>query len=65
MDSEKHCNTKIVVSIEDLRGLWADTSDNARLEILKSLIWTAPNNHEFHKKAIKVITSDSFKETLD
>lgn len=65
MDTEKHNKTKIIISLEDLRSLWADLNDKKRLEILKSLIWTSPDNHDFYAKAIKLLKSKKFLETLD
>jgi hypothetical protein len=65
MNTEKHCATKVTVRIDDMRSLWSDTSDNVRMEILKSVIWTSQDNHGFYEKAMKVLNSEQFRETLD
>lgn len=60
-----HNDTKITVSLEDLRSIWTDASDRTRLEILKSIIWTAPDMHRFYEKSMKILNSDSFRDSLD
>ena len=64
-NTDKHLDTKISVMLGDMRVLWYDVNDNTRLEILKSLIWTAPDNHKFYEKALKMLKSDKFQNTLD
>lgn len=65
MDAEKHCNTKVPLTIEDIRSLWNNVDDKVRLEIVKSVIWTSPDNHGFYAKVIKILNSEGFLETLD
>lgn len=65
MNAEKHCNTKVPLRLDAVRSIWSDVNDNVRMEILKSVIWTAPDNHGFYEKAMKVLNSDRFRETLD
>jgi len=65
MDAERHNNTRVPLRIEDLRSIWIGANDAARLEILKSVIWTAPDNQGFYAKALKTLTSGRFIETLD
>lgn len=51
--------------MENLSTAWSHLSDKQRLEMISSLIWTAPDMYNFHSKVEKLITSDKFKETLD
>jgi hypothetical protein len=51
--------------IGSLNHGWANLSDSARLEMIKSLIWTAPDMHSFNDKVEKLVSSCRFKETLD
>lgn len=53
------------LTLDEVRFLWADLPDNKRMEVLKSVIWTAPDMHSFHEKVVKVVTSPRFKYTLD
>lgn len=62
---EDHLNTLITLRLEDLRSIWSDLEDEDRLEIIKSIIWTAPDNHDFYNQVIDEVTSEQFKETLD
>ena len=64
-EAEKHCNTKITTDIESMRGLWKDATDNQRLEIIKSVIWTAPNMEQFYDKVLKTLDREKFGQTLD
>jgi len=65
MDAEKHCNTKITITLEDMRSLWHEANDNQRLEMIKSIIWTAPDMHTFYQKVLKELDPKKFEETLD
>lgn len=65
MNAHKHCDLKIPVRLEDARALWADLPDSKRLEVLKSVIWTATDMHGFYQKARKLINSQAFQDTLD
>ena len=65
MNSEQHCNMKVPLRIDDVRSLWSEASDKVRMEILKSVIWTSPDTHGFYAKAMKVLNSERFRETLD
>jgi len=64
-EAEKHCNTKITVVLDDMRGLWIQSTDKQRLEIIKSVIWTAPDMQSFYKKVLKELDPSTFEETLD
>lgn len=63
---EKHCLTKVTITLEKLCGLWegASVTDKQRLEMIKSVIWTSNNAHSFFQKAKKLVNSKKFKETL-
>ena len=64
-DYNKHCETKIPLTLEEVRCIWADLNDKTRLEVLKSIVWTADNPFEFREKAVKVLTSKEFIENID
>ena len=64
-DSEAHCNKQIPLRLEDVRPIWSNVSDTIRLEILKSVIWTSPDNHDFYAKAMRVLKSEKFRASLD
>jgi len=60
------CNEENVpMTIGDVRSLFSEATDDQRLELIKSIIWTAPDMYKFHKKAEKMIKSNEFQETLD
>jgi hypothetical protein len=61
----EHVDTKLSIHLGDARGLWADASDKVRLEIIKSVIWTAPDMEEFSRKVLHLLESRSFRESLD
>ena len=65
MNTEKHCNMKVPLRIKDVRSIWSEASEKVRMEILKSVIWTSPDNHGFYAKVMKTLNSDRFRETLD
>ncbi len=65
MDPEKHCNTKLTYTLDGIRGIWSDLPDKQRMEVLKSIIWSASNMHDFYGKAMKVLGSEEFRESLD
>ena len=65
MSTEKHCAIRLIYQLETVRSLWSDLPDKQRLEVLKSVIWTAPDMHGFHEKAVSLLTSNRFKQTLD
>ncbi len=57
--------TKLTLNMYDIRFLWSDQSDSTRLEIIKSIIYTAPDMHKFAGKVNKLVNSNKFKESLD
>ena len=65
MNFEKHLRTRVPLTIEDIRWLWTDAPDNARIEMMKSIIWTAADQHEFYAKSMKLLDSVNFRMTLD
>jgi len=65
MNVERHCNLKVPLRLEDMRGLWSEVGDKVRLEILKSVIWTAPDCRGFYLKAMKILNSEKFREAID
>ena len=56
---------QITMTIEDVRSLFSEATDDQRLELIKSIVWTSPDMYKFHKKAEKMIKSNEFQETLD
>lgn len=65
MNHEKHANTKINLILDDVSGIWASSSDKVRLEIIKSIVYTADNQRNFREKVVKMLESELFKNTLD
>ena len=64
-EDEKHYHHKVKIELGDLRQIWSYQPDNTRLEIIKSIIWTSPDNHGFHAKVLKELQSQKFADTLD
>lgn len=64
-EAYKHCETKFTISLEDMRGLWGEANDKQRLELIKSIIWTAPDMHSFYCKVLKALDPKKFEGTLD
>jgi hypothetical protein len=62
---DKHNNTIIKFRLETFRFLFEDLSDNQRMELIKSLIWTAPDMHLMFSKVQKELNSNKFQVTLD
>lgn len=65
MNSVKHNNTMLKFRLETFRQLFEDLNDKQRMELIKSLIWTSPDMHLFHYKAVQTLSSTKFTETLD
>ena len=65
MDIERHLNTKISCSVENLRSFWIDWTDAQRIEVIKSIILLAPDCHGFYAKILKELTSEKFKDAID
>lgn len=63
--TKKHCETKVTLDIESLRSLWSEATDKQRLEMIKSIIWTAPNMEGFYEKVLKELNPVKFRGTLD
>lgn len=64
-ETEKHNNTKITISMRDMSYLWYDLSDNVRMEMVKSIIWTAPDSHTFYGKLMWCLNSEKFQSSID
>ncbi len=65
MIPSSHLETKFTLKLEDLQGIWAEATDKQRMELIKSIIWTAPSMHGFYAKVKKEILAEKFEETLD
>ena len=55
----------IIMTIEDVGSLFSEATDDQRMELIKSIIWTSEDMFKFHKKADEMIRSNEFQETLD
>jgi hypothetical protein len=55
---------EVPMTIDDIRSLFTELTDEQRLELIKSIIWTSPDMHSFYKKVYKTINSANFKGTL-
>ena len=62
---ERHLNTKLIITVEDFRGIFRDWTDNQRIEVIKAIIWTAPNAQGFCMKVAKLVSSDKFQGNID
>lgn len=62
---EKHNNTLIKMRLETFRLLFEELNDNQRVELIKSLIWTAPSQHAMYDRVRKLINSGEFQSTID
>jgi len=62
---EKHCGTLIKFRLETFRVLFEDLTDNQRMELIKSLIWTSPSMYKLHQRVVDEVCCGSFKNTLD
>jgi len=56
---------EVPMTIGDISSLFVELTDDQRLELIKSIIWTSEDMFKFHKKAEKMIRSNDFQETLD
>lgn len=54
---------KLNISIENMKFLWDDLTEKQRIELIKSLIFTAPDTQEFCGKIKNVI--DKLEGTID
>ncbi len=57
--------TRLSLTVENLRCIFEDWNDKQRLEVIKSLIWTAPDSHSFLAKVQQLAASRRFTETID
>lgn len=62
---ERHLNTKLTITVESFRDLFEYFTDNQRIEVIKSLVWTSPDNERFLAKVTALLTSEKFKRTID
>jgi hypothetical protein len=62
---EKHNNTLLRFRLETFRLLFEDLNDQQRLELIKSLIWTAPSQHTMYDNVRKLINNGDFQSTID
>ena len=64
-DHEKHYNTKLPITLGLFAYTFEEWTDNQRLEVIKSLIWTAPCSQIMHEKAKKLLNSEKFELSID
>lgn len=62
---QKHLNTRLTVTLENFRSIFEEWNDNQRMEVIKSLIWTAQDAQGFAQKVAKIIGSDKFQGEID
>jgi hypothetical protein len=65
MNAERHCSLKIPVRLDDLRGVWGDATDKQRIEIIKSIIWSAEGRNDFGLEVSALLNSKKFCDTID
>lgn len=61
----KHLETRLPIVLESFSSLFDEWTDNQRIEVIKSLIWTAPNAQSFAQKVAKLLNSKRFQEKID
>lgn len=63
---EKHNKTKLAFELygitisgelQDFNRGWAEWSDNQKIEVIKSLIFTAPDMRKFQEKVLRAVTA--------
>ena len=64
MNCERDDEEKVPIIVGDVSYLFTELNDVVRMELIKSLIWTANDMHLFYEKVKKLIAS-RFEETLD
>ena len=62
---EKHLNTKLTITLENFRSIFEDWNDDQRMEIIKSLIWTANNAQGFARRVQTLLDSKHFIDDID
>ena len=62
---EKHLNTKLTITLENFRSIFEDWNDDQRMEIIKSLIWTANNAKGFARRVQTLLDSKHFIDDID
>jgi hypothetical protein len=55
---------QVPMTIECINSLFTELSDDQRIEVIKSVIWTALSPNLFREKVEKTICSDKFRETI-
>lgn len=63
-NKKQHMATKIVLSMYDFQQIGYCQSDKVRIEMIKSLIYTAPDCYGFYTKIMKEL-GENFQETID
>jgi hypothetical protein len=61
---EKHLKTKLNLNVESFRFIFEDWTDNQRLEVIKSVIWTAPDVEKFLSKVQNLMASKDFNDNI-
>ena len=56
---------EVPMTIEDIKSLFVELTEDQRMELIKSIIWTSEDMFSFHKKVDKMVRSNEFQETLD
>lgn len=53
------------VTLDVARGLWHELPEKKRLEVLRSVIYLAPDARGFYEKVLRMLQSTAFEETID
>lgn len=56
---------KINIVIENFCSIFGDLNDKQRIEIIKEIIWCAPDAFMFVNKLKKELNGEKFLDTLD
>ena len=62
---ERHLETKLPITVESFRSLFDDWNEKQRLEVIKALIWTNPDNQGMLELVRKTLNDPKFEETID
>lgn len=63
--NEEHEDTEIKLTLDNVRDIWSNQSDQVRMEMIKSIIWCSREMHGFWDKVKLEIVNDKFRKTLE
>ena len=62
---ERHLETKLPITVESFRYLFDDWNEKQRIEVIKALIWTNPDNQGMLELVRKTLNNPKFEDTID